>query len=306
MSLEDSNRLNYRCADDLLNNAFDFFQTTALVLGDKPKWSKYYSESELKTALLSVTTSVELILKAKIASIDWKEIFKYPSKAHSEALKTGDFESIAFKNCVKKVEELSKIVLSDDFKKKVENIRTTRNQLTHYHFKTSQETFLILASKGIDVFIEFYRLYIKDDFCEEKDRTKELEELLFKIDEYIKIRLQTILPKMIEYKRPKTYYFSECNNCEQDTIILKDSCTVKCLFCESEDNIEKEAEWRSYDNSKVKKCISCDINSMILLQPRDGEADAWECILCGNHINRASRFYLSKEKSSVNAIRDDV
>lgn len=282
---------NFRCSADILNNAFDFLENSCTLLSKFSGWHKYISHSDLKAALISATTSVELILKAKVASFDWRQIFHNPAEADFSKLATGGFKSVGFEKCLERLEDLMKTPLPDNIKSKVENVRKTRNKLIHYHFATNPESFAVLISNGIDAFIEFYRLYVKDDFCEEKDRTKKLEEELFKVDEYIRTRLETIKPKLAGQKRPQTYFFSECSFCLQDVFVFKDNRTVLCLFCEQEEDVEEDALIRSEIRDTTKVCPNCNLKTMIAVHKISSEEEQpWECILCGNYVHRPTKW----------------
>ena len=284
--------LNIRTSSALLNNSFDFLNLPIEILKKFDRWFRSWNwdDYELKTALLNVTIGVELILKAKIASINWKELFQNASNAKKEKLKSGDFFSVKFEDCIERIEKNSQIKFSEEIKHRINKIRQIRNKVTHFYFDTKKENFASLVSYGIDFFIEFYRNYISSDFCEEKDRTEKIDYELSHVKDYLSVRLLTISEKMKNLPRPNTNYFKECSDCLQDAFILKDDETTQCLYCGRTDNIKDYAEVYSNYKSQTKICPSCNRNSMTAIHSSENEQEAWDCIICGYYINRPRKW----------------
>ncbi len=288
----DDIKINIRTSFDLLNNAFDFLNTPTEILrkSDQRYYSGKWDDYELKTALLNVTIGVELILKAKIASINWKELFQKDSNANKEKLINGDFYSVKLEDCITRIEKISKIKFSEEIKHRIDKIRQIRNNITHFHFDIKKENFVSLVSYGIDFFIEFYRKYISSDFSEEKDRTKEIDYELSHVKDYLSVRLLTISKKLKNLPRPNTNYFIECSDCLQDVFILKDDETTQCLYCGKTINIKDYAEVYSNYKSQTKICPSCNRNSMTAIHSSENEQEAWDCIICEYFINRSRKW----------------
>lgn len=288
----DDIEINIRTSSELLNNAFDFLNIPIEILRKFDRWyrSWKWDNYELKTALLNVTIGVELILKAKIASINWKELFQKDSNANKEKLISGCFYSVKFEDCIVRIEKISKIKFSEEIKHRINKIRQIRNKVTHFYFDTKKEKFASLVSYGIDFFIEFYRNYIFSDFCEEKDRTERIDYELSHVTDYLSVRLLTISEKMKNLPRPNTNYFKECSDCLQDAFIFKDYETTQCLYCGRTDNIKDYAEFYSNYKSQTKICPSCNRNSMTAIHSSENEQEAWDCIICGYYINRPRKW----------------
>lgn len=288
----DDIKTNIKTSSELLNNAFDFLNIPIEILRKFDRWyrSWKWDNYELKTALLNVTIGVELILKAKIASINWKELFQKASNANKEKLISGSFYSVKFEDCISRIEKISKIKFSEEIKHRINKIRQIRNKVTHFYFDIKKENFASLVSYGIDFFIEFYRNYIFSYFCEEKDRTEKIDYELSCVTDYLSVRLLTISEKMKNLPRPNTNYFKECPDCLQDAFILKDDETTQCLYCGRTDNIKDYAEFHSNYKSQTKICPSCNRNSMTAIHSSKNEQEAWDCIICGYYINRPRKW----------------
>lgn len=284
-------KINWNISANILNNSFDLlFPTIDIVKNFNGKMFSSPDDKKLKTALITMATSIELLLKSKIADIAWEQIFQNPGKANKEKLRDGNFYSIKFEDCLHRIENISNIKFNTKTKNDIEKIRQIRNKITHFYWNISKEEFISLISIGFNIFIEFYRNYIFDDFCESQDRTKDIDYELKEIKEYVKTRLLTLKEKYKTFDKPKTYYFAECSNCYQDAFIIKDKETVKCVFCGDENNIQDLARFYSNFDDKIKECPECNFFSMIAIHEKDTEQEAWDCIICGNFINRSTHW----------------
>ena len=293
---------NYKVAFYLLDNSFDLLKSSLEIVKNFGRFSYSKEIFELKSALICATASVELLLKAKIASIDWKQLFNNPKKADKDKLLTGEFYSIKSENCIYRLEKISKIKLNTKLKAKLENIRRIRNKVIHYHYEVKKDNFLNLIACVFDIFIEFYKENIFDDLCEEHDRTFKIDFELKDIQEYLDVRLDSVKKRLANHKRPMTYYLSECPNCFQDAFILKDNANLMCLFCGEERFIPDEA---SRYKAISKKCPVCNIHSMTLLD-HIKEDNCYECIICGYYTNKPSIWGLKNGKRSKNLVRTDL
>ena len=286
--------INIRTSTNILNNSFDLLYSTIDIL-KRFDDSKSISNNpiELKVAIISIASSVELLLKAKIASIDWKQLFIEPKDANLELLNNGKIFSLGFNKCLKRIEKNSNILFDKLTKAKIDKIRIIRNKIAHLHFEANEENYATLISIGLDFFIEFYRNYILLDFHEEVDRTKNINEELKKIQEFVKQRLLTFSEKYKMHLKPKTYYFSECNNCYQDSFIIYNEHVVKCVYCNNENLIKEVAQFHSTFDVEPKKCPECNLNSMASIHKKEDEEEAWDCVICGYFINKPRQWIIS-------------
>lgn len=300
--------INFRTSSNILNNAFDLLSPTIEILKRfNGKLFSFSDDKELKVALISLTTSVELLLKCKIVSIDWTQLFQDPNKANKTKLFNGDFYSVKFENCLTRIESISAIRFVNKTKDDIDRIRQIRNKIAHFHYDTRSEEFISLISIGLDIFIEFYRNFIFTEFCEDKDRTKDIDNELKNVKNYVSTRLVTLKEKYKTFDKPKTFYFSECNNCAQDAFVILDKNTVKCTFCGQEDDIKWVAEFHSTLEDKTKLCPKCSFHSMTAIHSTDDKEEAWDCIICGHFINRPRQWRISVHDNlnSKNSIKDE-
>ncbi len=300
--------MNIRTSSNILNNSFDLlFPTIDILKRFDGKLFSVADDKELKAALITITTSVELLLKCKIAFVDWTQIFQYPNKADKIKLLNGDFFSVKFEDCLTRIESISSIKFSDKTKDDIDKIRKIRNKITHFHYDTKCEEFISLISIGLDIFIEFYRNYILTEFCEDKDRTKDIDSDLKEVKNYVSTRLITLKEKYKAFDKPKTFYFCECNNCLQDAFIIQDKNTVKCTFCGQEDDIKWIAEVHSTFEDNTKLCPVCTFHSMTAIHSKDDKEEAWDCVICGHFINKPRQWHISFHDNliSTNSIKEE-
>ncbi len=288
--MDDNHKINIQVSSSILDNSFDILFSAVEII--KPFNDKTHSSvniKELKAGLITTITGVELILKSKIASIDWKLLFQNVKDADIRALYSGDFKSVNFDSCLKIIEQYTSIRFDKRTKDNIEDIRKIRNKIVHYYTTDTQTQLIAYISVGLDVFIEFYRSYIFNDFCEEVDRTNHIEYELKCVQEFVRSRLLTLKEKYKNFKRPNTPYFSECSSCLQDAFIILDKETVRCVFCGKIENIKQfTMDYSSLEN-QVRFCPNCKFESMAASHLED-EEDAWDCVICGFFINKSRKW----------------
>ncbi len=283
--------MNKRVSSDILNNSFDllFPAIDRLKNFDGTLYSRV-DDKTLKADLIAIATSVELLLKCKIASIDWTQLFQNQKKANKTTLLNGELKSVNFDCCLERIESISSIKFPDKTKKNIETIRKIRNKIAHFHFETKSDELISLISIGLDIYIEFYRSYIFTEFFEDKDRTKEIDNILKDVKNYVSTRVVTLKEKYKISDKPKTFYFSECQSCLQDVSIIQDKNTIKCTFCGHEEDIKWVAEIHSKYKGKTKQCPNCTLHSMTAIHSSATEEEAWDCVVCGHFINRPAKW----------------
>jgi len=186
----DDDSLSFGVSINLLDSAFHLLQHPFELLKEKRSWTyrKDLEEYELITAFLSIATAIELLMKSKIAGKNWTLLFNNPNKASRDSLINADFQSVNFENCVKRIEDNYQIILDQRIKSRVETIRTVRNKITHFFHSIKKDEIINLIAFGLDIYIEFYRSYIKDQMFDASDRTEGFEIELSAIHQFVESR----------------------------------------------------------------------------------------------------------------------
>lgn len=260
MNCSDSS-LSFRMGLKLLDNAFSFIESAIVVLKRFETDSYSYDNNELRSAILSAATGVEVILKAKIAAQDWRELFQFIHKADRNKLLSGEFYSVKLEDCISRIEKLYSFQITLHYKGELDRIRQIRNKLVHFYYDFDRNEFMTLVATCIDIFIEFYKEFIEAEFYEEYDRTSKIDNTLKYVEEYVSIRLKSAGKRLEVSVRPLTYHLSECGSCGQDTYVIRDNKEICCLFCGLSYMIEEKAEEWS-ENRQNKKCSHCHVKSM--------------------------------------------
>ena len=295
--------LKIKISNQILDNSIDLLLDGVESMKHHRDGPFYWSSSPKKSALLAVTIGVELLLKAKIVSLDWRQLFENPNKADKARILDGSLFSVRFENILNRIELISTITFSKQTQDDIEEIRKIRNKIVHYHYDAKGDEIIKLIATAIGIYIEFYREHIFKQFYEEIDRTRDIDRELKGEKDYVINRIETIKKHISEKPRPYTYYFSECNECLQDVFVIKDMQTVLCSYCLNEESIQEKAESHSEYKNKTTVCPKCHFNSMAALHDLDKEPEAWQCIICGHYINYPAKWGLGDKTSSVDSIR---
>jgi len=303
--MKSNSEINIRVSSNLLDNSLDLFLDGVESIKKRRSGKSFSLLPELKSSLLAITIGVELLVKAKIASVEWKQIFKNPSKANISKIIDGTLMSINFEKCLSRIENISSIRFDLKSKNDIEQIRIIRNKIAHYHHKPNDGEILSLIVNAIGFYLRFYQEQIFDSFCEEEDRTKYVDRDLKDVKQYVKLRVKAIKELIKDKQKPITRYFCECPECLQDVYVLKDNMTAVCSFCKYEEDIKEVAITHSEIKDVVKYCPKCSCESMHSFHDDKIEEEAWQCIVCGFYINRPYTWRLGNREKTRDSIRDE-
>jgi hypothetical protein len=285
-------KIQIQLSYNLVENAFEFIKTPIEILSRyDDRFNEWYLEDyNFKTALVNSAICVELLLKAKIAFNNWKNIFNNPLKASAKDLYSGKFQSIKYSKCLEKIEEIYNIKFPPGIIEQYKKLGEIRNRLVHFKYEYNEVSFISLIVFNIDFFIEFYRKYIFIDFNQEKDRTIEFDLKLKHVKEYTKQRSKSILDEINKenHIRPLTYYYEECNQCLQHFLIILDKSKIKCMYCGDIINIQEDAVFYSIDKKLSVKCPTCTFDSLINIK-NDGQ----ECVICGYYTKEPTKWMIN-------------
>ena len=301
----DDTSVNIKVSSQILRNSIDLLLDGVESMKHRRYGRSFWSNHPKKSALLAVTSSIELLLKSKIASLDWKQVFEMPAKADLNKIINGNFLSVRFEKIIKRIESISPIRFALQTKDDIEQIGQVRNKIVHFNYEGECSEIVHLIANAIGIYIEFYREYIFEQFCEEVDQTAEIDKELKNENDYVQSRIQTIKAHIVNKPKPYTNYFSECIECLQDVFILKNKKTALCYFCRHECDIREIAKSHSEYNNSVKTCSQCGCESMTALHSSAVEPEAWDCVICGHFDNYPRIWVLGNSTSSHDSIRNE-
>jgi len=219
----------------VLQFPFELFKNTKKGWGRKKDVEIY----QLFAAFQSIVNAIELLLKSRIALIDYKLLLKSTKGISRESIINGDFQSINFDRCIEVIESNSNDSIPKNIKDRIDSLRIIRNKITHYYIDTTNEMFLNYIAFGLDAYVTIYRDFIKEKIYDSYDRTEGFEEELSDFEEFVKIRVEKYKEnhKLGKYKIPQN---PECPVCYTWNLIIQENNKKICLFCGYEEIEESE------------------------------------------------------------------
>lgn len=274
----DDHSLSFGIANNILDSAFQLLQYPFELLREKDSWTykKEYEEYELIIAFVSIATAIELLMKSKIALKKWSLLFKNPEKATRDSVINADFKSINFETCVKLIEGEYHILLDNRLKSRLDVIRTTRNKITHFYHSISKSEITNLIAFGLDIYIDFYRQYIRGDVYDDSDRTEDFEVELASIHEFVESRIESSKKREGPIRQSDKDLNPECQKCWTCNLVITKNGEVKCLYCGAIIDVELYAEDWADPDTEITECDICKKRTMISRLSKKHS-----CIICG-------------------------
>ena len=181
--------------------------------------------------VINLAAATELILKAQLYKEDWSLIFESRDKATYEALNSGDFTSVHFDTCVKRLEKIKGIrPLSEENRKNLYELRKHRNRYEHLRLTPNFYEVLPLAAACLDAVLD-----IVADWFEATDldaeANKMLEELRFRITTFKDLH-ERRLKRLAKQLKPleENGRIARCPICYQETLELGSKTHLSAIF----------------------------------------------------------------------------
>lgn len=286
LSTLDDGTLSFGICCNLLDSAFNILQHPFELLRNERKgdWRRQDRQDfELLAAFLSTVTAIELLMKAMIAVKGWKHLFSSKKKVSRDALINGKFGSIHLENCIDAIESSHAIHIDDRIKNRIEVIRVIRNKLTHYYLEFSEDELLKYIAFGLDIFIEVYRSYLKEQVFDPSDRTEGFEEDLSDIHHFVAARIESAKIREGNVYQLSNDLNTECQKCWTVNLVLTKAGGIKCLYCGNEIPIEEYAAYHAGGNTKIRTCRKCHKKTVIVRATQKPK-----CIVCGDDHKRVA------------------
>lgn len=203
----------------LLDNGLDFIQSALENLQGAP------DPKEIKYGILHLANGIELVLKARLAREDWRLLFRKVEKADKRLYDSGDFESVYFDDCLKRLKKHCRVEIPPNDKQILNELRKKRNKITHLGIADSSEALKSITAKALNALIDLIQKeWNPDNFDDEcKEYYDDIRKLMVNFDEFVDTRMKAIKDQL-KGVDPIT-----CPSCFQDAALI-DSGT-ECLFC---------------------------------------------------------------------------
>ena len=132
---------------DLLNNAKDSIRQAVELLAFKDIGSNH---ERLKHAITSSAHCIELLLKERLRLINpafvWENVDRYPSL---------EANTVKVDTAISRLKLIGKVVLSSNDERNLKSLRTTRNAIEHYEWRTSEKEAKIIVGNALSFAFEF-------------------------------------------------------------------------------------------------------------------------------------------------------
>jgi hypothetical protein len=258
----------------LLENGLDFIWSALEGLSSNP------DRRRLKYAVLHLSSGTELILKERLRREHWSLVFDKPENANRNKYEGGDFTSVSFQACLKRLVEICGVSISDEQKKRVTALRDKRNRLEHFGIVDTVEALTSDAAAALGFVIDFVDSQLSANLNSSEIATLDkIRGKLGTFNVFVKDRLLSLQ----ETIKAAVGRIKTCPSCDQKTMIV--SAGGKCLFCHY--NRPAEAAANDYiaeilnevENWPLYTCPVCDVNALV---DEGYEFDSeYICFACG-------------------------
>ena len=246
----------------------------------------------LKYSVLHLADGVELILKEKLRREHWSLLFADVNKAAQEGFKTGDFKSVDFEECVKRLEN----ILALDLKAHIELLRILRrirNKLQHFEYEGSREQVISILVRTWSFILDFLHTHLPDVVKDQDTTIEKIKQLMVANEQFLEERLAEIQPKIDAMEDAEAVL--KCPFCLQEALYISGVKDPNCVFCYYTASPEEAVvEWcneifgfqdpkERYTDPLWFECPEC--GSETLVQQEFGgmtpPIPEWVCFSCG-------------------------
>ncbi|PCL95028.1 hypothetical protein [Paenibacillus lautus] len=276
---------------ELFENGLNFV-VSALEYLDEP-----IQPSDLKYAILHLSSGIELILKERLRREHWTLLFTKVDKASLQDYKNGKFTSASFDDCIARLVNICEVDISSQQRKNLNSLRDKRNRFEHFGIVDTSEALKATVADALNFLIDFISDELEDEL--DNDEMMIIREEVLKFDAFIKQRWKAIGDQIAKLQLVVT-----CPRCLQDAADLSDG--FHCLFCgyknddpeeianEYVSEVLRESKYEVVTQGGEWPIYSCpDCGYETLVRTEEGFicftcADKWdfgdleECMRCGS------------------------
>jgi hypothetical protein len=264
--------MKHKYAYGLLENAWAFVESAV-------NYARQDRQEQWKFAVLHLTTALELLLKARLALEDPKQLAARSTPITERQFEQGDFRTVGIEDCIERLARMCRFCLNQRERAVIETLRGLRNRVVHYINPSNSNELKAAVGAGLNLFIEINNAEFRDEEPFGAKTTSQVVVELHKCDDFVKERLASLSNQLRSSPRPRTHHTDECSHCLQDATVI-DGDDVRCLFCGHGEAIQEFAEGISVDRS-VETCPECGRQSVAKHQWKDCEP-TYECFCCGH------------------------
>lgn len=262
---------------DFIWSALDYLQTDT-------------EDKHLKYAILHLSAGVELILKERLRCEHWSLLFENTDRADKKAYEAGDFSSVSFAGCMKRLTGVCGIAMTDKQQKDLLALRDKRNRLEHFGIIDSIEALTATATKVLEFIMDFLATALDPLSLDSASSAllADIRKKLGQLELFVDTRWNAIKGEINSSDHP----IVSCPMCGQEAGMVIEG--VRCLFCGyqapehnaaveyityvlREDHytcVKDGGEWPLFS------CPECGTETLVDTRRR-GPADRYVCFSCG-------------------------
>lgn len=271
----------------LIENALDFILSAV-------EHAKEDNDRSLKYAVLHLSDGVELVLKEKLKREHWSLLFADVDKASENALKTGEFKSVDFDECVGRLESISGLNMKSHIDL-LRLLRRHRNKLQHFEYSGSRDEIISILVKTWGFVLDFLHDHLPDVVRDQDVTIEKIKEFMIENENFVKERSAAIQSAIDEFKTLSNAVL-ECPRCLEPALLIPGiEEDPHCLFCRYSASPEEAVDdWcveffgiqspkERYTNPDRFTCPECGRDTLIQqefggMNPPD---PGWVCFNCG-------------------------
>lgn len=209
---------------DLINNAKDSLRQAVELIATREIGSDH---ARLKHAITASAHCVELLLKERLRRINaafvWENVDKYPSlKARTVTVDTA----------IARLKSIGSVRFSPDDERSLKSLRTTRNAIEHYEWRTSEKEAKIIVGHGLSFAFGFAHDELGVDLSRDFKSDDTWSMLLNELHEFVKAHGARLEARF----SAKGQYPSCCDDCGQLTVPMEGG---SCELCGHWQSIEE-------------------------------------------------------------------
>ncbi|OAB27373.1 hypothetical protein [Paenibacillus macquariensis] len=178
--------------------------------------------SDLKYAILHLSSGIELILKERLRREHWTLLFNKLDKASYQDYNNGKFTSATFNECITRLIHICEVDISQQNKNHLNSLRDKRNRFEHFGIVDTSEALKATAADALNFLIDFINNELEDEL--DNDDMVVIREEVLKFDAFVHQRWKAIGDPLA-----KAFLVVTCPRCLQDAADLSDG--LHCLFC---------------------------------------------------------------------------
>ncbi len=211
--------------NDLVRNALDFLKKSIDEIEVSPKHS-----------IIDFYTAVELLIKARLLKEHWSLIIKKIETADFNKFLNGDFQSVSLDDAKERLKKIVGEDIGNDAYQQFDKVRKHRNQLVHFHNKTSNLKEIVAGDvlKGLHLLNVLLNEKWQPHFKNFKLDLFRISEKAHKLRDYLKVKFDILEPEIDKEKSDGANY-QICASCGfhslRKTELHKNIFTFNCKVC---------------------------------------------------------------------------